>query len=314
MFRKAERKKSRLRLAIMGTSGAGKTYSALLIAKGIGGRIAMIDTEMGSGELYSHLCDYDVCTIAPPFEPKKYIQAIKEAEKEGYNIIIIDSLSHAWAGEGGLLDMQSAATLASKSKNSYMAWREVTPQHNRLVDTILQSSMHVIATLRSKTEYTIQDVDGRKQPVKIGLAPVFRDGIEYEFTACLDLSVDNHLATATKDRTSLFDGKHFIPSEDTGRGLFVWFMAGKDVEPRTQEEPREPEPVNDNKLPDGDRLALIEALEKATNKDLNEMGEIVKTALGEQKKSIRWTREDAEKIEQVLVEHMREAGAVEVVK
>ena len=121
-FKKAQRQKAKLRLALMGTSGAGKTYSALLIAQGIGGKIAMVDTEQGSGELYSNLCDYDVCSIKPPFEPQKYIDAIKSAEKAKYDVVIIDSLSHAWAGEGGLLDMHDKATTASKSKNSYVAW------------------------------------------------------------------------------------------------------------------------------------------------------------------------------------------------
>ena len=140
-FHKAERKKSRLRLAIAGPAGSGKTYSALLIAFGIGGRVAMIDTERGSGELYAHLGDYDVCVITPPFTPEKYIEAIHEAEQAGYNVIIIDSLSHAWAGEGGLLDIHGH--LADRSGNSWSAWRKVTPKHNQLVEAMLQSPCHI---------------------------------------------------------------------------------------------------------------------------------------------------------------------------
>ena len=129
-FRKAERKKAKLRLAITGPAGSGKTYGALLIALGLGGRIAMIDTENGSGDLYSSLGDYDVCSLSAPFDPRKYIQTIHEAEKEGYNVIIIDSLSHAWNGQGGILDIQGKLAEARYRGNSYAAWRDITPLQN----------------------------------------------------------------------------------------------------------------------------------------------------------------------------------------
>lgn len=152
-FRKAERKKAKLRLGITGPAGSGKTYSALLIAFGLGGRIAMIDTENGSGDLYANLGDYDICAITAPYDVRKYLTLIDEAEKAGYDTIIIDSLSHAWSGEGGLLDMQGRIAAASRSGNSYAAWRQVTPWHNKLIDAMLSSSCHIIATMRSKTEY-----------------------------------------------------------------------------------------------------------------------------------------------------------------
>ncbi|MCA1852852.1 MAG: ATP-binding protein [Beggiatoa sp.] len=230
-FRQAERKKARLRLAICGPSGSGKTYSALLIARGLAseGRIALIDTERGSGELYSDLVGYDVASLAPPFTPDRYISMIQEAEASGYDVLIIDSLSHAWAGEGGILDMHDKATAASRTGNSFTAWREVTPQHHALIDAILGAELHVIATMRTKTAYDlVDDGNGKKRPIKIGLAPVQRDGMEYEFTAVLDLSVDGHVATATKDRTRLFDGKHWIPSMATGEAFRAWLEAGKD--------------------------------------------------------------------------------------
>mgnify|MGYP001612432104 CR=1 FL=1 len=150
-FHKAERKKGKLRLAIAGPAGSGKTYSALLIAFGLGGRVAMIDTERGSGELYDHLGEYDVSSIVAPFEPRKYIETIRGAEELGYETIIIDSLTHAWAGQGGLLDTHGS--IADRTGNSWSAWRQVTPKHNELVDTMLQSRCHVIATMRSKMEY-----------------------------------------------------------------------------------------------------------------------------------------------------------------
>jgi hypothetical protein len=230
-FSKAERKKAKLRLAICGPSGSGKTYSALLIAQGLGpsGRVALIDTERGSGELYSSLTAYDVATLTPPFTPQRYITLIREAEQAGYDVLIIDSLSHAWTGEGGVLDMHDKASAASKSGNSFAAWREVTPQHNALVDAMIGVNLHIIVTMRTKTAYDIlDDGNGKKRPVKVGLAPVQREGMEYEFTTVLDLSVEQHVATATKDRTSLFDGQHFIPTAATGEVLRQWLERGKD--------------------------------------------------------------------------------------
>lgn len=218
-FHKAERRKGRLRLGIAGPAGSGKTYSALLIAFGIGGRVAMIDTERGSGELYAHLGDYDVCPITPPFTPEKYIEAIRAAEAEGYSTIIIDSLSHAWTGEGGLLDLHGH--LADRSGNSWTAWRKVTPKHNQLVEAMLQSPCHVIATMRSKMEYAQVTENGRTTVKKLGMSPIQRDGMEYEFTLFLDLDQE-HVAAASKDRTSLFDGTFFRPTPDTGRILMEW--------------------------------------------------------------------------------------------
>ncbi len=218
-FHKAERKKGKLRLAIAGPAGSGKTYSALLIALGLGGRIAMIDTERGSGELYDHLGEYDACTIHPPFEPRKYVETIRAAEDLGYETIIIDSLSHAWVGQGGLLDVHGH--IADKTGNSWSAWRQVTPKHNELVDAMLQSKCHIIATMRSKMEYAQVEENGKKQVKKLGMSPIQRDGMEYEFTIFIDLD-QQHTATTTKDRTTLFDGQYFVPTTETGRTLLAW--------------------------------------------------------------------------------------------
>jgi hypothetical protein len=231
-IRKAERKKAKLRLGISAPSGAGKTYSSLLMAYGITGdweKVGLIDTENGSGDLYAHLGDYSIIPIEAPFTPDKYIQAIKLFEDNGFEVIIIDSLSHAWAGEGGILDIQAAVAAASRSGNSYTAWREVTPKHNALVNTILQSKCHIIATMRAKTEYVQEkNEQGKTEIKKVGLAPIQRDGMEYEFTVMLDLSL-NHTASASKDRTGLFDGQYFKPSTDTGKKLLEWLETGADV-------------------------------------------------------------------------------------
>lgn len=231
MFRKAERKQAKLRLALCGPSGSGKTYSSLLVAQGLapGGKVALIDSERGSGELYADMLAYDVAPLVPPYSPSRYIELIQGAEQGGYDVLIIDSLSHAWSGDGGVLDMHDKAAAASRSGNSFAAWREVTPAHNQLVDAILGADIHIIITMRTKTAYDlVDDGRGKKKPVKIGLAPVQRDGMEYEFTLVFDLSVEGHVATTSKDRTRLFDGGHFIPTAVTGETLREWLASGKD--------------------------------------------------------------------------------------
>lgn len=228
-FKKAERKKAKLRLGISGTAGSGKTFSALQIAFGIGGKIAVIDTENHSAELYSHLGAYDVAVIEPPFSPQKYVNLIKEAEKN-YDIIIVDSLTHAWDGEGGILDIKDQKMISSR-KDSYTVWREVTPIHNMLVNTILQCKSHIIATIRSKQEYALIDNEekpGKKKVEKLGMKPIQREGMEYEFSLFFDLQ-QNHYAVVSKDRTSLFDGMTFIPSIETGKQLLTWLESGIDA-------------------------------------------------------------------------------------
>ena len=230
-FKRAERKSAKLRAALCGTSGSGKTYSALLLAKGLGKNVALIDTERGSAELYSDLFGYDVAQLSPPFEPRRYIELIKSAAA-AYDVLVIDSLSHAWVGEGGVLEMHENAAKADRTGNSYTAWRNVTPQHNALVDAILNAPCHVIVTMRSKTAYElIDDGRGKKKPLKIGLAPIQRDGLEYEFTLVLDVSVDGHVATASKDRTRLWDGRNAVITEQHGHELRAWIDSGAKAAP-----------------------------------------------------------------------------------
>lgn len=231
MFQKAERKKSKLRLALIGPSGSGKTESSLLIAKGLGAKkIAVIDTEHGSASLYSDIADFFVYEMTPPFNPQKYEQAIKYAEKEGFDCIIIDSLSHCWAGEGGLLEMQSKVAERS-GKNSYTAWAEITPMQNHLVEVLQNCKSHIIVTMRSKTEYAMVQKDDKKTKIeKIGSAPIQRDGMEYEFTVVFDLDI-THNVNCSKDRTKLFENTNFIPNEETGRKLIDWLNKGIELPP-----------------------------------------------------------------------------------
>lgn len=235
MFRKAERRKAKLRLAITGPAGSGKTYGALTLAQGLGGRIAMIDTENGSGDLYANMCDYDVETLTAPYSVQKYLAAIHEAEGSGYDVLIIDSLSHAWSGEGGLLDVHNQLTINSKSGNSYATWAKVMPMHTRLLEAITSSSCHIIATMRSKTDYAqIQNDRGRTEIRKVGLAPVQRDGVDYEFTVVFDLGME-HTVTVSKDRTGLFDRQMFTITKDTGKKLSEWLNSGADMLPNPQD-------------------------------------------------------------------------------
>lgn len=227
-IRKAERRKAKLRLALAGPSGSGKTYSALQMAYGIGGKVGFVDTENGSGDLYANTGEYDIITLTPPYTVPSYLNAIKAFEDAGYTTIIIDSLSHAWAGEGGLLDKQGKIADSSKSGNSYTAWRTITPEHNSLIETILRSPCHIIATMRTKQDY-IQEKDSNGKTVvrRVGLAPVMREGVEYEFTAVMDIGFD-HTATASKDRTGLFDGQFFKITPDTGKKVMAWLDQGID--------------------------------------------------------------------------------------
>lgn len=220
-FQKAVKSQAKLRIALVSPAGFGKTYSALRIATGLGGKIAVIDTEQGSGSLYADKFDYSTVSMSPPYEVEKYIAAIKVAEEAGFDTIIIDSLSHAWAGEGGLLDQQGKIADSGKG-NSFTAWRSITPMHNKLIETILSSKCHVIATMRAKTEYVMDvDANGRSVPKKVGMGAVQRDGAEYEFTIVFDLD-KNHNASASKDRTALFDNKIVMMDEKVGEQLKEW--------------------------------------------------------------------------------------------
>lgn len=225
-FTKAVRKKAKLRLALTGPSGSGKTYGALLIAKGLGGKIAVIDTEHGSASLYDHLCEFDVLELTPPYSPERYIAAIKAAEKAGYETLIIDSTTHEWSGSGGCLEINEQTAQAKFRGNTWSAWNDTTPRHRAFIDAMLQADMHVIATGRSKTETAQTEDNGKKKVVKLGMKTEQRDGFEYEFTAVLDLVHSGHYAAASKDRTGLFQGDPVPLSEQTGVMLRQWLDGG----------------------------------------------------------------------------------------
>ncbi len=228
-FEKAVRKKARLRLGLTGPSGSGKTWSALELATGIGGPIAVIDTEHESASLYSDRFDFDTLNLAAPYSPERFIEAIRAAEKAGYKTLIIDSLTHEWSGPGGCLEINDMLASARYKGNTWSAWSETTPRHRALLDVIIASPMHIILTLRSKTE-TVQG-EGKKV-MKLGLKSEMRDGFEYELTTVLDIGHESHAATASKDRTGLFTGRDpFQITAETGKALMQWLDAGAALPP-----------------------------------------------------------------------------------
>jgi hypothetical protein len=225
-FRPATRTAARARIMLTGPAGSGKTYSALLLASGLGRKIALIDTEHGSSELYAGLVPFDVAPLSAPYTPDRYIELLRAAALGGYDVAIVDSLSHAWAGAGGLLEAKDAAS-EGKGKNDWNAWATITPQHTRLIEMLLAWPGHLIITTRAKTAWALEaDERGKLRPRKLGLEPVQRPGVDYEFTSVLDLDLD-HQATCSKDRTPVFSALgSFVPSAEHGRALARWLASG----------------------------------------------------------------------------------------
>jgi len=206
-FTPAKRYGCKLRMLIGGISGSGKSYTGLTICKALTKkpRFAAIDTEFMSLSKYADFFDFDVLVLEPPFEPEKYIAALKAAEAAGYDVVFIDSLSHEWVGSGGCLQIQQKITDASDSKNSYVAWNKVTPRHDALPEAILQSKCHVVCTSRSKAEYAESiDDKGRKTIKKIGTQLIQRNEIEYEFDLVAEMD-GNHNIKITKTRFPMLE-------------------------------------------------------------------------------------------------------------
>lgn len=224
-LRKSNRSQARIRMALQGPSGSGKTYSALLLAYGLckdWNKIAVIDTENHSADLYSHLGNYNVLAVGAPFTPERYIEAIEACEFAGMDVIILDSLSHEWEGDGGILDIHSQMV-----GNSFTNWSKLTPRHNALVQKILNSGKHVIATVRSKQDYVLSEKNGKSIPEKVGMKGVQRDGLEYDFTIVFELDINNNV-NCTKDRSQIFSNKiTFKIDENTGVAIAKWCKEGE---------------------------------------------------------------------------------------
>ena len=255
-IRKAKRSATKLRLLLTGPSGSGKTWGALQIAKGLGGKTVVIDTEEGSSDLYDTLHDFDVIDLRPPFSPERYIEAITAAEAAGYEVIVVDSVTHCWSGAGGCLELLEDVAKAQFRGNTWSAFSVITPRWRAFVDKLLRSPAHVICSGRSKTETAQVDDHGKKKVAKLGMKLEARDGLEFEFTCVLDLIHDGHYATVSKDRTGLFAGDPKPITVNTGERIAEWLSGGKAVE--------------DQAVIDGARKAINDATSVDTLDRLNQ--------------------------------------------
>ena len=224
-LKKATRKQVKLRLNISAPSGAGKTYSALRMAKGLVNdweKVAVIDTENGSASLYSHLGEFNTIDLTPPFTPEKYIEAINTCVDAGMEAIIIDSSTHEWAC---LIEENELLAQSKFRGNTWSAWSQTTPRHDKFINAVLHCPVHVITCTRSKMETVMGD---DKKVKKVGMKDVQREGWEYELTISLNIDRDTHLAIPSKDRTNLFEGKNpFLITEETGQQIANWCNSGE---------------------------------------------------------------------------------------
>lgn len=239
IFKKASRAQQKLKLGITGPSGSGKTWGALTIAQSMGcKKIAVIDSENGSADLYSDKFKYDTAIFEAPYSPEDYIRNIQAAVDAGYDCVILDSITPVWSGRGGCLDLVNRIP-----GNSFVAWSKITPRFQSFVDAILACPIHLICTMRSKTAYILEEnSQGKMVPTKKGMDPQIRDNFEYELTSVFDLNL-NHYFTASKDRTSLFGGDIPQPlDESVGKKLLAWLNSGEKVSSSPEVSPN-PEPA-----------------------------------------------------------------------
>jgi DNA polymerase III delta prime subunit len=249
-FHKAAKRKLKARVAVCGPTGAGKTWTGLQLLRslvGEHGKIAVIDTENKTASKYlgDAIDDFDVDEFES-FELERYIKAIKAAAEAGYDGLLVDSLTHAWAGKGGALEKvdsvaaaQAARGWANGKKDNFSAWREVTPLHNELVETLIRFPGHLVVTMRSKMEYA-KDENGKIR--KLGMAPIQREGVEYEFDVVCDMDVDHNLIVS-KTRCKALDGKMFKKpeGESLAKPLLSWLNDGAEEAPKPAPQPA-PEP------------------------------------------------------------------------
>jgi DNA polymerase III delta prime subunit len=253
-FRRAVKYDAKLRFAVCGPSGSGKTYTLLQLARELGGPVALIDTERGSASKYADIFEFDVLELAS-YDPVRLIDIIDDVSGKGYRVLCIDSLSHFWIGKDGELDKVDRAARRMQTPNSFAAWKEVTPLHNALIDKIVSAPLHILASMRAKTEWIIDrdDRTGTTTPRKVGLAPVMRDGIEYEFDVCGDMDQENTLIITKSHCPKLAGGVFPKPGKELADILKEWLGGVSIVTvapepsgdvPVTPVEPRQPESVN----------------------------------------------------------------------
>ena len=223
-FVKAKKEKIWTKVLLGGSSGSGKTYSALRLATGLakkcGSGIAAIDTEAGRIRYYANEFDFSDMQLTEPFTPEKYIEAINDAVSSGFKVLIIDSISHEWNYCVDIHDKMPG--------NSWTNWSKVTPRHDAFMEKILQAPIHIIATVRGKDEYVLEEKNGKQTPKKVGLGFKQRDGVEYNYTATFNIAQDTHIAEATKDNTHIFEGRYEVLTEKDGEALYDWANTGED--------------------------------------------------------------------------------------
>ena len=226
-FQKAKREQVWTKILLAGPSGSGKTYTALRLAMGLakkaGGRVAAIDTENGRIRYYADEFDFDDLQLED-HEPEKYIEAINEAVDGGYSVLIIDSATHEW---DYCLDIHN-----KMPGNSYINWAKITPRHDAFMETILQTPIHIIATVRGKDEYVLEEKNGKQTPKKVGIGFKQRDNTEYNFTVTFNLAQDTHVADAMKDNTHIFEGRYEVLTEKDGEKIYDWANSGIKAEPK----------------------------------------------------------------------------------
>ena len=230
LFTKATKAQAKARVAFSGPSGAGKTYWSLQMATKLadGGKVAVIDTERSSASLYADKFEFDTLSMAPPYHPDRLIEALKAAEEAGYASVVVDSLTHFWSGKGGVLEVVDEAK-SRFNGNTHSAWQVGTPLQQAMIDAMLAFNGHVIVTMRSKTEWSIEkDERGKTKIAKVGLAPQQRDGIEYEFTLVLDVD-QQHRASVSKTRCDALSDRTFTPanSQEAMDIFSTWLKAGE---------------------------------------------------------------------------------------
>jgi hypothetical protein len=236
-FQRATKKQAKARIALDGPSGSGKTWTSLVTAQALanGGGVAVIDSERGSASKYADEFTFDVMELDGNFHPDRYIDGLRAAVQGGYAVVVVDSLTHAWAGKGGVLEQVDAAK-ARFGGNSYMAWSHGTPLWQALIDAMVQAPIHVIATMRSKTKFVEQEDRGKKSYVRAGTEPVARDGVEYEFDVVGDLDHEHNLVIAKSRAGRRLEAIYRRPGPEFGQAVLAWLTDGAvDVDGRARE-------------------------------------------------------------------------------
>ncbi|NLN16775.1 MAG: ATP-binding protein [Firmicutes bacterium] len=227
-FQRATKRQAKARIGIAGPAGSGKTYTALLLATSMCNRVAVIDTEHGSASKYADEFEFDVLEL-DDFHPQNYVKAIEAAEAAGYDGLVIDSISHEWNGKNGCLELVELYAKRSKGGNKYAAWADVTPLHNAFIEAIHSAKLHIFATMRSKMDYIQTEDKGRTVIQKVGMAPITREGVEYEMDIVGEMDLEHNMVI-TKSRCKALADKMFRPpGKELADAIKAWLSDGAPV-------------------------------------------------------------------------------------